>query len=63
MKIKSITVLLTWEDGIVDEVSSYLPSQTFSDLEQFSDYWEKMYGDEEDKDESDDEYGEEVENG
>jgi hypothetical protein len=47
MKIKNIEVILTWEDGTTNEVSSYLPSQTFSDLEQFADYWEEKYSDEE----------------
>ena len=47
MRIKKIEVLMTWEDDTVNEVSSYLPSQTFSGLEQFADYWEEKYNDEE----------------
>lgn len=45
MKIKSIEVILTWEDGTVNEVSSYLPGQTWEALELFSDYWEEKYND------------------
>ena len=47
MRIKKIEVLMTWEDGTVNEVSNYLPAQTFSDLEQFADYWEEKHNDEE----------------
>jgi hypothetical protein len=45
MKIKTIQVVFTWEDGTVNEVSSYLPSQTWQALELFSDYWEEKYND------------------
>ena len=45
MKIKTIQVVFTWEDGTVNEVSSYLPSQTWESLELFSDYWEEKYND------------------
>jgi hypothetical protein len=45
MRIKQIEVILTWEDGTVNEVSNYLPAQTFSNLEQFADYWEEKYND------------------
>jgi hypothetical protein len=47
MKIKDISVILTWEDGTVNEVSSYLPTQTSEALEMFADYWEEKYNDEE----------------
>ena len=47
MKIKQISVVFTWEDGTTNEVSSYLPMQTWDALEQFSDYWEEKYNDEE----------------
>jgi hypothetical protein len=45
MKIKDISVTLTWEDGTVNEVSSYLPTQTSEALEMFADYWEEKYND------------------
>jgi len=45
MKIKTISVVFTWEDGSVNDVSSYLPMQTWNDLECFSDYWEEKYND------------------
>ena len=47
MKIKTISVVFTWEDGTVNDVSSYLPIQTWDALECFSDYWEEKYNDEE----------------
>ena len=47
MKIKSIEVTLTWEDGTVNEVSNYLPEFTSRALEEFADYWEEKYSDEE----------------
>jgi hypothetical protein len=50
MKIKTIQVVFTWEDGTVNEVSSYLPSQTWEALELFSDYWEEKYNDDVDVD-------------
>jgi len=53
MKIKKIEVLMTWEDGTTNEVSNYLPAQTFSNLEQFADYWEEKHND--DEEEQDDE--------
>ena len=46
MKIKSIEVVLTWEDGTVNEVSNYLPEFTSRALEEFADYWEEKYSDE-----------------
>jgi hypothetical protein len=45
MKIKSIEVILTWEDGTVNEVSNYLPEFTSRALEEFTDYWEEKYND------------------
>ena len=47
MKIKTIQVVFTWEDSTVNEVSSYLPSQTWEALELFSDYWEEKYSEKE----------------
>jgi hypothetical protein len=44
MKIKSIEVIFTWEDGKTDDVSSYLPDGTNRDLEDFADYWEAEHG-------------------
>ena len=49
MRVKSIEVVFTWEDGTTHEVSSYLPAQTSSDLEQFADYWEEEYSKDEEK--------------
>ena len=51
MKIKKIEVVLTWEDGESNEVSSYLPAYTFRALEEFADYWEEQYSDEEELEE------------
>ena len=47
MRIKQIEVIMTWEDGTVNEVSNYLPAQTFSNLEQFADYWEEKHNEDE----------------
>lgn len=47
MKIKSIAVVFTWEDGTTNEVSGYLPDGTTRDLEDFADYWELQYGEDE----------------
>ena len=44
MKIKSIEVIFTWEDGSTNEVSRYLPDGTTRDLEDFADYWEEQHG-------------------
>ena len=45
MKIKTIEVILTWEDGTVNDVSSVLPMETWEALELFSDYWEDKHND------------------
>jgi hypothetical protein len=47
MKIAKIEVILTWEDGTINEVSNYLPQYTNDALEDFADYWEAKYSDEE----------------
>lgn len=47
MKIAKIEVVFTWEDGSINEVSSYLPDGTNRDLEDFADYWEEQYSDDE----------------
>lgn len=43
MKIKRIDVILTWEDDNQNNVTDYLPAQTFADLECFADYWQAEY--------------------
>jgi hypothetical protein len=57
MKIKSIEVKVIWEDGAVNDVSSYLPAYVNNALETFSDWWEERYGydEKEAEDESKDE--------
>jgi hypothetical protein len=47
MKIRTISVVFTWEDGSTNEVSNYLPDGTSRELEDFADYWEQKYNDEE----------------
>jgi hypothetical protein len=47
MKIKAISVVLTWEDGTTNEVGHCLPIQTIEALESFADYWEEKHSDEE----------------
>lgn len=51
MKIKTIEVILTWEDGTTNEVSSFLPAQTFNALEQFADHWEEINNEEDEEEE------------
>jgi hypothetical protein len=45
MKIRTISVVFTWEDGSTNEVSNYLPDGTSRELEDFADYWEQKYND------------------
>ena len=41
MKITGITVIFTYEDGEIQDVSDYLPNHISSDLEVFADCWEE----------------------
>jgi len=50
MKIKGISVIFTYEDGEIVDVSSYVPVGIYSDLENFADCWQ-----EEDDEENEDE--------
>ena len=45
MKIKSWKLELVWEDGVVNDVSNYIPTGTSGAIEQFADYWEDKYND------------------
>ncbi len=58
MKIKHWDLNLTWEDGSVHEVSSYISTGLFREIEDFIDYWEEEHGEEDndDEDEDEDEY-------
>ena len=47
MKIAKIEVVLTWEDGTINEVARFLPQSTNDALEDFADYWEAKYSDDE----------------
>jgi hypothetical protein len=49
MKVTGITVILTWEDGTINDVTNYLPAQTFRSLECFADYWEEKHNDDEEE--------------
>ena len=49
MKIKRIDVILTWEDDSQNNVTDYIQAQTFSDLEQFADYWEAEYSEDQEE--------------
>jgi len=49
MKITSWKLELTWEDGIVNDVSNYVPSHTSGAIESFIDYWEEKYSDDEEE--------------
>lgn len=40
MKIKHWDLHLTWEDGTVQEVSSYVSMGLVREVEDFMDYWE-----------------------
>ena len=54
MKVKHWDLNLTWEDGSVHEVSSYVSMGLVREVEDFIDYWEEKHG-EENKDEEDEE--------
>jgi hypothetical protein len=60
MKIKHWDLHLTWEDGTVNEVSSYVPMSVVRAMEDFIDYWEEKHSDAH-EDEEDDEEDEEDE--
>lgn len=47
MKISKIEVILTWENGTINEVARFLPTSTNDALEDFADYWEAKYADDE----------------
>lgn len=47
MRITNIEVIMTWEDGTTNEVSSYLPEYTNRALEDFADYWEEKHNEDE----------------
>lgn len=49
MKIKRIDVILTWEDDEQNNVTDYLPAQTFADLESFADYWQEEYSEDQEE--------------
>jgi hypothetical protein len=40
MKVTGITVIFTYENGEVQDVSKYLPRNVDADLEDFADCWE-----------------------
>ena len=46
MRVKAWTLVLTWEDGVENDVSNYIPEHTAKAIEQFIDYWEDKYKDE-----------------
>ena len=46
MKIKHWDLHLTWEDGSVHEVSSYVSMRLVREVEDFIDYWEEKHGEE-----------------
>lgn len=49
MKITGISVIFTYEDGNIEDVSNSVPAGIYSDLEYFADCWQ------EDEKESEDE--------
>lgn len=44
MKVKHWDLHLTWEDGSVHEVSSYVSMGLVREVEDFIDYWEEKHG-------------------
>jgi len=46
MKVKHWDLHLTWEDGSVHEVSSYVSMGLVREVEDFIDYWEEKHGEE-----------------
>jgi hypothetical protein len=41
MKITGISVIFTYENGEIQDVSSYVPMGIYSDLENFADCWQE----------------------
>jgi hypothetical protein len=55
MKIKHWDLHLTWEDGSVHEVSSYVSMGLVREVEDFIDYWEEKHSDAHEDEEDEDE--------
>jgi len=41
MKITGMTIIFNYENGKSQDVSSYIPNQIWSDLENFADVWQE----------------------
>lgn len=50
MKITGISVIFSYENGEIEDVSSYVPMGIYNDLENFADFWQEK-DDEENEDE------------